>query len=83
MNLAPGTIQAAELIQTLDLRIIALPEGSLSIESDDEKIMISTLKNIGLNIGKIPNEFLHSLKEGVIEELRAQEQRALSLIREY
>jgi len=60
-SLAPGTSQAAELVRTVDLRTIALPEGSLSIELVNDKIIISTLKNISQNIATIPNEFLHAL----------------------
>lgn len=71
------------MVRTLDLRIVALPEGSLHIESVDECIILSTLKNIELNIVALANEILHVLQAGVTEELREQEQRTLNLIREY
>jgi len=75
MTLALGTCQVAKLVRTMDLRIIALPEGSLSAESTDDKIIISTLKNISLNIAALPNEFLHALQTGVTMKFRAREQR--------
>lgn len=45
----------------MGLRTVTLPEGSLSVESANDKIIISTLKNIGLNIAMLPNEYLHVL----------------------
>lgn len=57
----------------MELQTIALLEGSLSAKSDDDKIIISTLKNIDLNIATLPNEFLHALQIRVTLELRAHE----------
>jgi len=54
-----------------------LPDGALSVETDADK---AALKNIGLNLAMLPSEFLHMLQADVIVELRAQEQRVLSLI---
>ena len=45
----------------------------MSAESADDKIIISTLKNIGLNIAALPNEFLNVVQKRVIAKLRAQE----------
>lgn len=67
----------------MELRIVSLPEGSLSTESFDDKIIISTLRNISLNIVVLHNEFIHALKIRVTMELRAREQCALSLTSEY
>lgn len=67
----------------MDLRTVSLLEGSLSAESTDENIIISTIKNIGLNVAALPNEFLHALQVGVTVELRAQEQHTLNLISDY
>lgn len=83
MILAPGTSHATELVRIVDLRTIALRKGSLSVESPHDKIIITTLKKIVLNIVSLPNEFLHALQIGVGVELRAQEQSALSSINEY
>lgn len=82
-SLAPGKSQVAKLVRSLDLRTIVLLEGSLSAESVDDKVIVSTLNNIGLNIATLPNEYLHVLQRGVTVELRAWEQRALNLISEY
>ena len=83
VSLAPGTSQATELVRTLGLRTIAFLDGSLRVESTNDRIILITLKNIGLNIAMLPNEILHALHAGVIEELRAWEQCAINLIREY
>lgn len=49
----------------------------------DDKVVVSSLKNIGLNLAVLPNEYLHTLQSGVTTKLRAWEQHALSLIRKY
>jgi len=67
----------------MDLRSIVLLEGSLHVKSADERVILSTLKDVALNIATLPNEFLHGLQAGVAEELRAREQCALSLTNEY
>jgi len=82
-SLVLGTSQYAGLVRTVDIRTVALPEGSLSAESVDDKIIVSTLKNIGLNITVLLNEYLHTLQIGVIVEIRAWEQCDLNLISEY
>jgi len=57
----------------MDIRTVMLPEGSLSIKSVDDKIIVSTLKNIDLNIAMLLNEYLHALQTGITSELRVQE----------
>ena len=53
------------------------------MEAKVDKATVSTIMNVGLNLAALPNEFLHTLQEGVIEEeLKAQEQHALSTINE-
>lgn len=61
MSLAPGTSQAAKLVMTMDLMMVMFPEGSLSMESVIENIIVITLKNIGLNIAALPKIYLHAL----------------------
>jgi len=72
-SLAPATSQAAELVRTLDLRTISLLEGSLHVESSDDRIILSTLKIIGMNIEALPNEILHVMNARVTKELKARE----------
>ena len=60
-----------------------LPKGSLSAEVDNDKAIVSSLKNIRLNLTTLSNEYLHTLETGVTAELRAREQRALNIIRKY
>lgn len=69
-SLAPGKSQAVELVRIVDLKIVMLPKGSLSIELVDDKIIVSTLKNIDLNIAMLPNEYLHVLQIGIKMQLR-------------
>lgn len=79
-NLAPGTTQTAKLVRSLDLWVVALPDGALSTEADTDKATISNLKNIGLNLATLPSEFLHTLQAGVIAKLKAREKCALIMI---
>jgi len=82
-SLAPGISQATRMVRSVDLQAVMLREGSLSVESTNDKVIMSTLKNIGLNLVVLPNEYLHILQIGVAVELRARGQHALSLISEY
>lgn len=69
--MAPGTTQAVEMVRSLDLQEIALVDGALSAEVVVDKAIVSSLKNIGLNLAVLPNEFLHTLQVGVIAEVKA------------
>jgi len=83
VSLTLGTSQAAELVGTLDLRTITFLDGSIHTESSDDHIILSTIKNIGLNIVALSNETLHALHMGVEDELRTRKQCTLNLISEY
>ena len=67
----------------MDLWVVTLPDGALNAEAAADKAMVSTLKNVDLNLVVLPSEFLHTLQVGVIVELKAREQCALSMISEY
>jgi len=60
-----------------------LPDGSLSAEVADDKAIVISLKNNGLKLAALPNDYLHMLQEGLLVELRAREHCALNLINEY
>lgn len=79
----PRTSQAIELVRTLDLRTIPLPDGSIRAESTDNCIILNTVKDIELSILTLSNETLHSLHKGVADELRTREQCAFNLINDY
>jgi len=49
----------------MDLRIVTLPEVSLSMESANDKVIVRNLKNIDLNIAALPNKYLHALQIGL------------------
>ena len=68
-----GTSQVVELVRTLDLRTIALPDGALRAETSDDHIILSTIKNIGLNKVALSNKTLHVLHARVVDELRTRE----------
>lgn len=59
------------------------PNGALNVEVATNKVIVSTFKNVGLNLAMLPSEFLHTLQVGVITDLKAREQHALSMISEY
>lgn len=79
-NLLLWTTQAIELVGSLDLWVVDLLDGALSMEEEADKAIVSALRNVGLNLATLPNEFLHTLQVGVIEEIKAREQHALSMI---
>lgn len=47
------------------------------------KALVSTLKNIDLNLAALPSEFLHTLQEGLITKIKAWEQHTQIMISEY
>jgi len=49
------------MVRSLDLWAIMLLDGSLSMEEADDKVVISFLRNISLNLTVLPNEYLHTL----------------------
>lgn len=67
----------------MDLQVVTLRDGALSIEVATNKAIISTFKNMGLNLVVLPIELLHTLQAGVIAEINTREQRALSMINKY
>jgi len=71
-SLASRTTQAIELVFSMDLRVIALLDGALSTEATTNKALVSMLKNLGLNLATLPNEFLHTLQASVIAEIKAR-----------
>lgn len=60
-----------EMVHSLDPRATALPDGTLNMEAEADKATISALRNIGLNLGVLPSEALHTLQASVIAEIRA------------
>lgn len=67
----------------MDLQAVMLPNGALNAEATVDKAIVNNLKNLGLNLAALPNEFLHTLQVGVIAEMKAREQRTLSMINKY
>ena len=53
------------------------------MESIEDHIILSTIKDLWLNIVVLSNETLHALHKGVADELRTREQCTLNLISEY
>lgn len=64
VSLTPRTSQAVEIVRTLDLRTIPFPDRAIRVESINDCIILSTIKNIGLNIVVLSNEPLHALHKG-------------------
>lgn len=49
------------MVRSVDLEAVVLPEGLLSMEAADDMVIMSSLKNISLNLIVLPNEYLHTL----------------------
>lgn len=60
-SLALGTSQVVELVRILDIWTVALLEASLKEKLANDKVVMSTLKNISFNIAALPNKYLHVL----------------------
>lgn len=50
---------------------------------DEQRTVLHTVKNMGLNLASLSLESLHALHYGVMEELRIREQRALTDVSEF
>lgn len=59
-NLAINTLEAAEMC-VKDSQVIVLPDGALIIEIEADRLAISALKGVWLNLAMIPIEALHLL----------------------
>lgn len=54
----------------MDLQVVTLLDGALSVEEEANKATISALRNVSLKLTTLPSEFIHTLQEVVIEELK-------------
>lgn len=81
--LAIDTSKDTNMLHMKVFGAIVLTDGALTMENEVNRPTVSTLKGVGLNLTVLPREPLHLLQDGVITEMRAREQRALQVIREY
>jgi len=61
------------MVHSMDLHAVALPDGALSMEAVADKAIVISLKNIGITMVVLPNEFLHTLQADMIVEVKVQE----------
>ena len=61
------------MVRSMDLREVALYDGALSAEVATDKAIFSSLKNIGLNLAALPNDFIHTMQASVIAEVKVRE----------
>lgn len=80
LNQASASVLDVEI--TLDLHTIQLPEGSLRGNLAKEQAHLLHMKNLSLNLAMLPIQTLHELNQGMSDELRIQEKRALLVINE-
>ena len=83
MSLTQGSGAVKKIEQILDLRVISLPEGSIHVESHKDRIVLNTVKDMGLNLVAVLLHNLHVLHQGVPYELKIREQRVLTVISEF
>jgi len=62
--------------------ILILPEGMLVAVSGDERVLMSSMKGVGLNLDALSHETLYQLQDGIIAELRAWEDRLIQVLHE-
>lgn len=72
-SLTIDTLEGAKMLCVRNSRAIVLPDGAMTIENEVERLTVSTLKGVGLNLEMFPREALHLLQDGVITKLRARE----------
>lgn len=70
------------MLRGRDPRAIVMPDGALTIETEVDIPVASSLKRVGLNLAVLPNEALYLLQDSVIMELQAYEQHVLQVINE-
>ena len=80
--MVPGTIEAAEMVRSLDPQAVVLLDRALTIEVEADKATVSGLKKVGLNLATLSSEVLYTLQDDVITKLWVREQRALNVINE-
>ena len=61
MSLTQGSSIVVELERTLDLRVITLPKGSVHVESYEDRTVIITVNDMGLNLATLPLQTIHAL----------------------
>ena len=76
-SLVVGTSATEEMLRTRVTNTIVLPDGALTTEKEDDRPMVRSLKEVGLNMAALPWETHYILQDGVTAELRAKESHAL------
>lgn len=61
---------------------LVLPDRAQTTKNEADRLTISALEGVGLNLAALPREVLHLFQDGVIAELRPSEHRALEVINE-
>ena len=82
-SLVQGSGTTAKLERTLDLRVIPLLKGFVCMELNEDHFVLSTVKDMGVNLAMMPLQTLHVLHQEVSDELRIREQHALIVISEF
>lgn len=62
--------------------MIVLADGALTTEMKADRPVVSSLKEVGLNMANLPWETLYLLQDGVTAKLQARESRALQVMSE-
>lgn len=65
-----------------DVQVFPLLEGSVRANTEEQRALLDQVRKMVLNLTAISPESLHALLQGVVEELRIREQRALSVVSE-
>jgi len=68
-SLKQATEIALAIELTMDLHIVQLPEGSLHIETSEERAHLFHMKDLSLNLAMLPILTLHELHQGVLDEI--------------
>lgn len=69
-----------ETERTLVLRVISLPEGTVLAKSKEAHAKLLKIKGMGVNLVMLPLQTLHTLHQGVSNEICTREKHALSMI---
>lgn len=77
-----GTSTEKHMLHARMANTIVLLEGALVSADAMDRMTVSMMKGLGLNLATLPWEILYQLQDGIISKLRARENYAIQVLSE-
>lgn len=81
-HVAAGTSAAEHMLHIRMENTIVLPEGALVLSNVMDRLSISMMKGLGLNLDALPQEMLYLIQDGIMAEMWARESCAIQVLSE-